>query len=226
MSDIGIYLVYFDHPGGWFDETYSPRSDSEISLYSGAPGLTSWTRPVVEWTLPMVPIPDVTAYSGSIAIEESGDPGMRTILRRTGALMDLGGDGVGWQVFRPFERLELVDNDRCILREDLREQYAEFARQRGREPSPLPVAKYRFFEDRLVPNTVARADHLAELIAIEDEGPGTDVTDPAKCGFRAWVKHHGVTGVVFKKIWDSTDTIEYDHAWFYETLGDEPYDWD
>lgn len=224
-----MYLIVPSYEGTWGDGVDPSSKARRKQLRWGAPAGTPWSPIEVEWALPMVPLRDIANFLGATTLAPDIDPGVRTILERTGELVELAGEGAGWNAFRPFETVDFVDEHNSIRPTQTpaeAEEYAATFREAGVEPPPLEIVQYRMLEDRLVPNTVMRCRGLTRLVAIEDESPDTDLNDPAACGFRAWVKHHGVTGVVFKKVWDSTNTVDYNPSWFYDTLEDEPYDWD
>lgn len=221
---LAIYEIHKGYDGLW--APIEPDRRFELLFASGD---GEWTVPAVEWHLTMVEKLDVAGFESSLAFGPAIDAGTRSILERTCDLLPLGGEATDWVVLRPHERIELVDESKSGRRTESPVEYERRAAnylKHGIEVPPPKIVKYRLFEDRLVPNTVARVKGFNSLVAIEDESESSDVEDPERCGFRAWVKHRAVTGVVFKKIWDSTDTVDYDPGWFYDTLGNPSYEWD
>lgn len=222
---MSMYEIYPSYDGIWGREK---QRDTDAGLRFAPKGF-DWTPIEVEWYLPMVKQLDLAPLEGTLTVSPRCDEGIAAILTRSGDLLKLAGEGAGWVAFRPHEHAVWVDED-ASLREQLppalAQSRSERYESRGLETPPNRIVKYAMLHDRLMPNTVALVKSVPGLVAVEDESSEPDFADPAKCGFRAWVKHHGVTGVVFKKIWDSTNTVHYDPNWGLEMPRDAHDEWD
>lgn len=146
------------------------------------PKLPIWEPPAVFSDAPLLAVGDFWDFcSGAFAIVPCALEWLRDIVTPVGELLPLPYEGQMFIVLNVLPAVDCLDRMRSKFR---------------RKNCFFDIAEYTFFSNRLPQISIFKIpETISEIYAVERTG------DP-KTEFKAAVEHHGLTGLIFKQIWE------------------------